>query len=589
MKTYRVTMLKLNRPLKLISVLFLLLLQLGITSRPGLAQSPPPGQVTPGATARVIVALHTSPADGAVAAQQVEQLQADLLRDLSTEEFRLIHEFETLPGLVGEVSPAGLTALGLRPEVAAVALDLPVQAAFTPGAMLINADDVFNGFGFTGAGVNIAVLDTGLDLAHPDLKNRVVAQKCFTQGQCLPLGSNEGDNAQDENGHGTHVGGIIAGQGGSSPRGITPDAGLVAVRVLGQSGTGFTSDVLAGLDWLVANQATLRVKVINLSLGGGSYEGPCDQADANTLLYAQAVARARQAGILTLAAAGNSGQADKMMAPACVSGVVAVGNVYDSPLPQLAWPTCLDQNIQADQVVCSSNSSSALDLLAPGVLVVSTNLGGGPASKSGTSMSVPHVAGVAALILQANPNLGPADLENVLKQTGRPVTDGRSGRVTPRLDALAAVSQVTGSQQVILAGVVRLQGRTEHGGVKLFLSETPCPSPAGAPSLATTQADGRFSLTLPPGHRFQCLQASHPGYLAGQRADFKPELGSLTLPGGDVNQDGQINIFDLALIAVRYQSNDPVADINGDGRVDIFDLSMAASNYNRSGPVSDWQ
>ncbi|MBI1877769.1 MAG: S8 family serine peptidase, partial [Chloroflexi bacterium] len=304
-----------------------LALNLAPAHQPALAQSPP--EVNDVETAlvgepsvRVIVVLQPGEIDPA----QIAQSQENVVRSVAAEEFKLIHQYQTLPGLVGEVTPAGLETLRQQPEVAALALDLPVEAVeAAPGAIFIHADAVWQDFGLRGAGINVAVLDTGVDTAHVDLAAKVISQHCFSRNAaCLPNNGAESDNAQDENGHGTHVAGIIASQGQTSPQGIAADTGLVAVRVLGQNGSGFTSDVLAGLDWVVANQAQLNVRVMNLSLGGGSYSGVCDQADANTMLYAAAVQAAREAGITIFAAAGNAGQAEALLAPACVSGVIAV-------------------------------------------------------------------------------------------------------------------------------------------------------------------------------------------------------------------------------------------------------------------------
>lgn len=541
-------------------------------------------------TVKVIVALHPVEA-GMVQAGQIAQSQTNLMNTVSPSDFQVTQTYQTLPALAGEVTLAGLEALRQQPDVAAIALDLPVEIAdVTPGAVFIGADAVWRDFGLSGAGVRVAVLDTGVDTAHVDLAGSLVSQHCFNRtGGCLPERITESDSAQDENGHGTHTAGIIASRGQSSPQGIAAATELVAVRVLGPNGTGFSSDVLAGMDWVVANQAQLGVKVMNLSLGGGGYAGVCDQADANTMLYAAAVQAARQAGITVFAAAGNSGQADILMAPACVSGVVAVGNVYDAPLVSMSWPTCTDQNIMAGQVACSSNTSPELDLLAPGVLVRSTNLGGGEATKSGTSMSTPHAAAVAALLLQANPNLAPADLETILEETGTPVTDSRNGRVTPRLDALAAVTRVVAGQVTPISGTVLLQGRTDHSGTRIYLSDDPCSSSVTGEPAALTNIEGRFAINASTDQRYLCLQAAQRGYLMAQQDEPKGELGIITLPGGDVVADQVINILDLAFMAIRYRSSDPTADVNADGQVDIFDLTIAASNYNQRGPVTNWE
>lgn len=586
------------RPGRLAALAILVSIGLGLSgqpARPALAQGPEVSDEVTAALAgadkvRVLVALHEPEpgADLAVQVQAIADEQAEALAAVPPEEFTLVERYQTLPGLVGEVSAAGLESLASQPGVAAVSLDLPVETALAESAAFINADDVWQYYNLTGAGVNVAVIDTGVDPGHPDLADHIVAQRCFSQDGC-PGGGTEGDSALDENGHGSHVAGIITGRGAIAPRGIAPDAGIVAVRVLNRNGTGATSNVLAAIDWVVANHDNLRVKVINLSLGGGNYTGACDQSDANTRLYAAAVARANQAGISVFAASGNSGYAEAMMAPACVSGVVAVGNVYDTPQAQVSWPTCSDLNVLADQVPCSSNSSAVLDVLAPGVSIVAANLGGGQASRSGTSMSTPHASAVAAMLLQANPGLSPAEVETVLVETGRPVTDSRNGRVTPRLDALAAANRVSGGGSGLMVGTALLAGRANHAGTLVYLGETACGSAALGQPVAVTGPDGRFEITVMAGQSYHCLRVERPGYLAGQADNPGPALGVIRLPGGDVTGDGLIDILDLALVGQYYGTNQSQADINGDGVVNIFDLVLPASNFGRRGPVTDWR
>jgi len=257
----------------------------------------------------------------------------------------------------------------------------------------------------------------------------------------------------------------------------------------------------------------------------------------------------------------------------------------------------VDANAAADEVTCTSNSSSELDLLSPGALITAAALGGGQANKSGTSMATAHASAVAALMMQAQPGLTPPQIESILKETGVPVTDARNGRVTPRIDAYAAVLRVWGSgsappSAAALSGTVLLQGRPDHSGTTISLSEQPCYPGASAnatSSVAATDAQGRFEVGAGAGQLFQCLQATHPGFLTAQRDSPIGDLGTITLPGGDVVGDGVVNIFDMAFIASRYGSNDPAGDLNGDGRVDVFDLVIAAGNYERRSPVTDWR
>lgn len=544
---------------------------------------------------RVVVVLRP-PLEGADIAAQAEvvaQAQDVVLASVPSADFQPLHRYHLVPGLAGTVTPHGWQALLSNPWVQAVALDLPVQAALGESASVIRADRVWGEFRVTGAGVNVAVLDSGYDPNHPDVNDSIVAQYCFNHGTCPPANTNESDSARDENGHGTHVTGIITGRGVVAPRGIAPDAGIIAVRVLNNAGSGWTSDVVAGIDWVVANQARLNVRIMNLSLGGGAYSGICDTADANSMLYASAVQAAQRAGIIVFAAAGNGAMADKMMTPACISGVVAVGSTYDANLGAYTWgganPICTDASTTADQIACTSNSSSALDLLAPGAVITSAGLGGGVSSRSGTSMATPHASAVAALLLQAQPGLSAGQIESILKETGVPITDRRNGRVTPRVDAYAAVQRVIGGAgpEAPVSGTVLLQSRNAHDGTAIYVSDQACTPSISGNQVATTNAHGYFQLQ--PGPTGQCLWAARPGFLSAQKAAPSGSLGTITLLAGDANRDNLINIFDIAAVAGNYGRSDSLTDFNGDLTVNIFDLVIAAVNYGKSGPLTDWR
>lgn len=296
----------------------------------------------------------------------IARAQDSVLNAIAEAAFTPTYRYATVAGFAGLATDAGLAALRAHPDVAAVALDTPIHAATLESALLIRAPQARAEFGVTGKGINVAILDSGIDLTHPDLTGRVIAQQCFAYRGCPPHNTDTGASAQDSAGHGTHVAGILAGRGIVAPMGIAPDVGIVAVRVLNSQGAGWNSDIIAAIDWIVANQSNLQVRLINLSVGSNSYPGICDAADANTQLLAQAVQAARAAGIAVFAASGNRGEANGMMLPACVRDVVAVGSVYDAALGPRAWGICADNNTTADKIACFSNSSPALDLLAPG-------------------------------------------------------------------------------------------------------------------------------------------------------------------------------------------------------------------------------
>lgn len=153
--------------------------------------------------------------------------------------------------------------------------------------------------------------------------------------------------------------------------------------------------------------------------------------------------------------------------------------------------------------------------------------------------------------------------------------------------------EITAAQPGSVLGRVLLQGRRQYHGTQIYVSDRACPAPpasiiAGAPA-AITNTEGNFEFVPAAGSVYRCLQLFQHGYLLGQTSDPQGNLGTLELPGGDINDDNAINIFDMAYIGSYYGDNDPQVDINDDGIVSIFDLVLAASNYGRQGPVTQWQ
>jgi hypothetical protein len=293
----------------------------------------------------------------------------------------------------------------------------------------------------SGIGATIAVIDTGIEADHPDVVDALVHEECFCSAgrigdrdrpNCCPGGTAHASgpgSAASADSHGPHVAGIVLSRGRVAPTGVAPGALLVAVRVLDARNQGFVSDWIAALDWIAAER--FDVRVINMSLVSNVvYAGDCGRqcggamgCAANELL-ADVIEQLRDRGTLLFAAAGNAGRLNQMSAPACVAPTVAVGAV--------------DAN---DAVAGFSNTSSELDLIAPGVDIVSDGLGGQREQMSGTSMASPHAAGAAALLLSARPGLGADDIERILRSTGVPVLDGRTQRTTPRVDAFAALHE----------------------------------------------------------------------------------------------------------------------------------------------------
>ncbi len=327
----------------------------------------------------------------------------------------------------------------LRPgaEIERLWLDAPVKATLAESVPQIGADTAWNDHGLTGKGVRVAVLDTGIDASHPDLADAVVEAEDFT-------GTGSTD---DENGHGTHVAGIITGDGDASDgryRGVAPDAELVIGKVLNEAGSGQESWILAGMEW-AANNAS----VVNMSLGGFVTDGTDPMSEALNRLT-------EETGALFVVAAGNAGPgATTVTTPGSADAALTVGAVTKND--ELAdfssrGPRAEDRAVKPD-------------VTAPGVDIVSAQAGGtqlgdpvaeGYVALSGTSMASPHVAGAAALLAQQHTEWDADELKAALLGSARAHEQlGVFEQGAGRIDVPAALGQsVLASPASLSLGVV---------------------------------------------------------------------------------------------------------------------------------------
>ncbi|MBI3590988.1 MAG: S8 family serine peptidase [Candidatus Melainabacteria bacterium] len=239
-----------------------------------------------------------------------------------------------------------------------------------------------------GEGVTVAVLDTGIDFNHPDLMVNKLLSRDFS-------GDNTGGNDDNRSigGHGTHCAGVIAALDNTTGvLGVGSKIDLVSVKVLGASGSGSFSGIIAGLDYVTANAATIAVT--NSSFGARGGTSPSQSfIDSSNLLH-QAYQRAVNAGVICVVAAGNDAVdvTSNNEVPAMYPEVVTVSAVDDRNGVQDS----------ADVWAYFSNFGPEVDIIAPGVNILSTAIGGGTSSLSGTSFSSPHVAGTVALYVAKN-------------------------------------------------------------------------------------------------------------------------------------------------------------------------------------------
>ncbi len=421
----------------------------------GSAQSPQLPVVSPevetalleNGSVRVIINLNAPDVSSMSMSEQmvsVQALQETVLSDLSDADFTLKRRFQTIPALAGEVTSAGMQTLSNNSDVASIQLDLPIEIHDSTSLSALQANTVHSNYGFTGQGVTAAVLDTGVDVDNADFSGRIVAQHCFTDGDCQPGNVDESSSGDDLNGHGTNVAGIIGSNGaeGSETKGFAPSANLVAVRVLDRDGSGWTSDWEAGLEWIYTNLSGTPVDVINMSLGTGTtYLNNCD---ASWPSAAGIISLLHTAGVAVFASTGNAGKYNSISAPACLSHVTAVGATSDSYLGSgISWFGCYDYTTGLNTITCFTNSNAMMDLVAPGALITSSKMGGGSSTYYGTSQASPTAAGVAALMLEVNPALTPEQIEQAMQNTGVSVTDSKNGLSFKRINALKAVQSQT--------------------------------------------------------------------------------------------------------------------------------------------------
>lgn len=254
----------------------------------------------------------------------------------------------------------------------------------------------------TGQNVRIGVIDTGIDATHPDLRHCVGRGVNLVNRSRLPL---------DDNGHGTHIAGTIAGSG-SQPHGVigvAPRATIHAVKAFDHNGSAYVSDIIAGIDWCVQND----LDIINMSFGMKSYNRSLELAVHN----------AYRAGKVIVASSGNDGKRAFIDFPARFPQVISVG-----------------ATTQTNKIAPFTNRGRRIDVFAPGEKIYSAWLNGKYQELSGTSMATSHVSGVIALMLSVRPGLKPGQIKELLRKSSITLNKNKAGPSAGRLHAKRAMN-----------------------------------------------------------------------------------------------------------------------------------------------------
>jgi len=288
---------------------------------------------------------------------------------------------------------------------------------------VLKTDEVWK-MGITGKGVTVAVIDTGI-YPHPDVKNRIIEFIDFVNNK------NGVENAYDDNGHGTHCAGLVGGDGtkaNGNYKGPAYEANLIGIKVLDKQGSGSLSNIIRGIYWCIKNKDKYNIRVISMSLGATSVIKEQDD------IIAKAVEDAEKAGITVVIAAGNSGPLKETIGtPGISEHAITVGAYDDKNTVDLSDDTPAFFTSKGPTPVDKKDKP---DIAAPGVEIVSLRSPNSTIDKepvihygdyytllSGTSMATPIVAGIVALMIQANPNLTPAQIKQIIKETAIPVKD----------------------------------------------------------------------------------------------------------------------------------------------------------------------
>ena len=356
---------------------------------------------------------------------------------------KTVKHYRETPYVALETDQKGLAALLADGDVVSIEEDIAVEMTLNETPVIVDADQAW-GSGYRGAGQAVAILDTGVDTAHPFFAGKIVAEACFSRNSASTTSRcPNGQNSQIGTGsavpcsdagcwHGTHVAGIAAGKSGILVgAGMGPDAIIIPIQVFTRycdaagacSLQAYSSDIGLALDHVFQLSSSITIASVNLSLGGGSYTAACDTVAPS---IKELIDTLRNVNIATVISSGNGSEANAISFPACISSAISVGSTT-----------------KQNTIASYSNSSAQLSLLAPGSGIYSSVPGGGYGTASGTSMAAPHVAGIWTLMKSAKPSATVTEVLASLQSTGLPITDSRNGLSKPLIQIGGSAGAIT--------------------------------------------------------------------------------------------------------------------------------------------------
>ncbi len=491
---------------------------------------------------------------------------------LATEDLEVLQDYSHLPmAFVRFWTPQALLHLLERSEVVAVYENRTIYYQQVPADLTLINQPQAASLGMTGSGATVAVLDTGVNYTLPAFGS------CTAPG--TPAGckvvaaldanlSNPSGTPLDTNGHGTNVAGIVLE--------VAPGAAIADVKVFDANSSATDSDVINGIDWAIANKSAYNIVAINMSLGdGGNYTSVCTNSP-----YVTPVSNAQAAGIISVAASGNSAYTNGtyingISSPACTQGVVSVGAVYDANIGGVSYGICSDATTAADQICCFSNSASFLTLLAPGADITAAGI-----TDYGTSQATPHVSGAVAIFRAAFPLETLAQTVARLTGNGQPVTDPRNGATTPLLNLLTAVG-IPANDNFANATVLKglsgsVTGTNANATIQAGEPTTIAGNPGGASVWFSLTPANNMQVSLNTnGSNFNTLLGVYTGN----------SVSSLTSVASNYTPGGVSSVSFVAQAGVTYY----IAIDGYSGAIGLYDLNWTQTAVPVSAPAaSQW-